>query len=351
MESGECIKLGGLNVGAGFPPLFMAEIGTFFNQDMDKAEILLNTVTKGGADLFKTEILHTTDVCLKDTGLIHTYNHAQGIHKENYRSLIERKVVPLRNYSRLFSLCRQQKMPFVASVYDLEGIAFLMSEGGAGIKISRDNVNNVPLLEGAGKTGLPVIMDVSGHHLEEVARAVRLLRESGAGGVILNHHPGRNPAPYAVHNLRILETYRRIFRLPVGLSCHFRGEEMMYLSVALGASMIEKGVFDNPDAVEQDIVSALAVTEIERVVRKIKDCWSALGDGEIRAADTRDESSWKGLIALKDIQKGDLLDTGNVSFAFPPMGISVGNWDLVRGKKALKDMKKNDVIDWNKVAL
>lgn len=345
------MKIGNLMVGKAFPPLFVAEIGTFFNQDMEKAEQLLDLAIQGGADLFKTEILHTPDVCLNDTGLVHTYNHAGGIHKEDYRALVERKVVPLEAYSKLFGLCRSKNMPFVASVYDIEGIDFLVSQGGAGIKIARDNVNNIPLLRHAGGKGLPLIIDVAGHYLDEVARAVKTVREAGDGGVILNHHPAMNPASYGVHNLKILETYARIFDLPVGLSCHFRGEQMIYLSIAMGASLIEKGVFDNPDAVEQDIVSALEISGMAKVVQKMKDCWSALGDGKIMGAKDRDESTWKGLVAKKDLQKGDILDIESLGFAWPPVGVSVGHWDLIDGKRAAMDIKKNTAIEWQMVVI
>ena len=126
---------------------------------------------------------------------------------------------------------------------------------------------------------------------------------------------------------------------------------MVYLAVALGASFIEKGVFDNPDAVEQDIVSALVVSRLARVVKKMKDCWTALGDGQIRGTENRDESTWKGLVAKKDIKKGDVLDKQSLGFAWPPVGISVENWDLVCGKKAATGIKKNSTIDWTMVNL
>lgn len=351
MKSGPLVKIGELVVGKTNPPLFVAEIGTFFNQDMDKAERLMDLSIKGGADVFKTEILHTPDICLKDTGLIHKYNHAKGVQKENYRALVERKVVPLTSYSKLFDLCRQRRMPFVASVYDLEGIDFLVAEGGAGIKIARDNINNIPLLRHAGETGLPVIMDVAGHYLDEIARAVKIVRASGNGGVILNHHPAMNPATFEAHNLRVINTYASIFNLPTGLACHFRGEQMIYLAVAMGASFIEKGIFDNPDAVEQDVVSALEISRLAGVVKKMKDCWTALGDGQITGSEERDESTWKGLVAKKDIKKGDPLDKYSLGFAWPPIGISVAHWDLVCGKKAAADIDKNTAIDWSMVSL
>lgn len=343
------VTIGNLTVGEGFPPLFMAEIGTFFNQDIDKAESLLSAAIKNGAAILKTEILHNPDICLKDTGLKTEYNHATGTRTEDYRSLIERKVVSLSDYARLFTLCRKNNYPFVASVYDVEGVDFLFEQGGAAIKIARDSINNIPLIRHSAATNLPVIFDVANHYLEEIARAVRLVLDHGKGGVIINHHPARNPAPAERHNLKIIQTYKHIFNVPVGLSCHFRGDAMIYPAIAVGASLIEKGVFDDIDAAEQDVVSALEVSKISAVVSSMEECWASLGDGLIKVEEPRDQSTWKGIVAKRDIARGEVLSGENLGFAWPPKGISVGDWDVVEGKKSSIDISKNSAIGWEMI--
>lgn len=344
----DSVQIGNCVVGESSPPIFMAEIGTFFNKDMDKAKRLLDQITRAGADLLKTEILHSPEVCLKGTGLEHKYNHASGSQVEDYRALVERKVVSLEAYAQLFDICKQRGLPFVASVYDVEGVDFLVDQGAAALKLARDNVNNIPLLRYCAKTGLPVILDAGGLFLDEVGFAVRLIEKEN-GKVIVNHHPAMNPAPFEAHNLNIISTYQKAFRIPVGLSCHFRGDEMIYLAVALGARLIEKGVFDNPYAIEQDVVSALDVRKLDGVIQKMRNCWQALGDGIPRVAEPRDVSTWKGLVAKTDINQGQVLGMENLGFAWPPVGISVSHWDIVEGRRAAKDIKKNIPVTWDLV--
>lgn len=334
-------------VGDGYPTVFVAEIGTFFNKDLELAEAYVRAAVDAGAPVLKTEILHDADVCLKGTGLRHEYRHATGVGVEDYRALIERKVVPLRDYRRLFGLCATLRVPLIATVYDVEGIDFLVEAGGAAIKIARDNINNVPLIRYAASTGRPIIFDAGLVYFDEVARAVRLAQDAGAGGVVVNHHPGANPADPEVHHMRVMQTYKEGLGIPVGLACHYRGDEILYLAVGMGANLLEKGVVDDPDRIEQDLVSAARLSDVATIVRKVNNCWKAIGRAPARHQEPRDLSVRKGLVAKRVIVEGEALGLDNVRFAWPPLGISVEYWDLLTSHRAARTIQADEVIGWS----
>ncbi|MGB0383239.1 MAG: N-acetylneuraminate synthase family protein [Ardenticatenaceae bacterium] len=349
METIKPVNIGGVLVGDGYPTVFVAEVGTFFNQDIELAKSYLRAAVEAGVPLFKTEILHDPDVCLKNTGLLHEYRHATGTQVEEYRKLIERKVVPLDGYRKLFALCHELGVPFIASVYDFVGIDFLVEVGGAGIKIPRDSVNNVPLIRYAARTGLPLIFDDGVVHFDELVRAVRLAQEEGAGGVIVNRHPGANPAPPELHNMRLMQSYKESLRIPVGLACHYRGDEILYMAVGMGVNLLEKGVVEDPDRLEQDLVSALRLSELKEVVQKVKNCWQAIGQVPVHHKEQRDLSTRKGLVAKGPIAKGEVFGPHNLRFAWPPLGISVEYWDLIIGNQAARAIDNLDPIRWSDV--
>ena len=341
------VNIGGVMVGDDFPVVFVAEIGTFFNKDIYLAIEFLEAAVEAGAQIFKTEILHTPDVCLKDTGLQTCYKHAHGETEEDYRSLIERKVIPLDDYHRLFEHCRKLCIPFISSVYNMQGVDFMVQEGGAGIKFARDNINNISLIRYAAKTGLPLIFDAGNVYFYEIARAVETARAAGSTGIIVNHHPAANPAPAKVHNLRVIQTYKKALKVPVGLACHYRGDEILYVAVGAGLNLIEKGIVDDPDKEEQDLVSAAKLSEVKNIVEKVYNCWLALGKDLPQIKEPRDYSSWKCMVANRNIRKGEKLTIENIGFAFPPNGISVEYWDIVENKKARREIMKNEVIAWS----
>ena len=59
------VKLGNVMVGDDYPPVFMAEFSTYFNQDIDLAIEYIDQAVAGGAHVIKSEVLHNVDVCLK----------------------------------------------------------------------------------------------------------------------------------------------------------------------------------------------------------------------------------------------------------------------------------------------
>jgi sialic acid synthase SpsE len=347
----EPVNLGGVMVGDEYPTVFMAEVGAFFDKDIDLALKYLHATAAAGAHVFKTEILLSPDICLRSTGVTYTYAHAQGKATEELRSIIERKVVPEAGYKRLFAECRKLNIPFVCSVFDTEGIDLLVREKGVGIKIARDNIDNIGLIRYAAATGTVLFFDAGNVTLDELALAVRIARESGAGGIIINHHPAANPAPPEVHHLRVIETYKKMFKVPIGLACHYRGNEIMYAAIGAGVNLIEKGIDADPDRIELDLVSAASLAELNNVVQKVRNCWLAMGKDTPQIREPRENIYRKCLIAKKDISKGEKLTIENLGFALPPLGIPPSFWDLIAGRQAAKDIAKNDVLSWQDIKM
>jgi len=346
----DLVNIGNVPVGDGHPTVFVAEIGSFFKQDIDRAMDFLRRTVEAGAPVFKTEILHDPDVVLKNTGLNCNFNHTGGKRSQDYRALIEERVVPLKDYERLFSACEKFNVPAIASVFDFRGVDFLKDVGGAAVKLSRNYINHEPLLRYAAESGMPVILDIGEIYLSEMMAAVELVHSVGAP-LIINHHPGANPSTALQHNLRIIETYKRVANVPVGLSCHYKGDLMLYVATALGANMLEKGVVDDPDAAEADIVSAASFRELKDMIGKVRESWEAIGDGKDRTKAERDISTRAGLVAASDLEIETVITSSDIKFAWPPKGISPDHWHLVAGSKLRKPVAAGEAITWSHFGL
>jgi sialic acid synthase SpsE len=349
MMKSPVVMLRDVPIGDGYPTVFVAETGTFFNKKIDIAIDYVDLAVEAGVKIFKTEILHDPSICLSGTGLEHEYNHANGKAVEDYRTLIERKIVSLKDYKRLFNACHERGIAIMASVYDKTGVDFVKNNEGCSIKIARNNINNTPLIRYAAKSNLPIILDMGDVYLEEIAHAVRIVREAGNDQVIVNLHPGANPASAEKHHLRTVNTIKSMFSIPVGLSCHYRGDEILYAAVGAGINLVEKGVDIDPDRVEQDLVSALPVSDLKSTVRKLELCWNALGNTYPDVKKDRDLTARAGLYAKKNIKKGTVLTEETIAWAFPPLGISVDEWDKVIGKRVKVDLNTGDVIHQNAI--
>lgn len=343
-------SIGGIPVGGNAPPLVLPDIGTFFNDDLAVAESLLRRVMDAGASIVKGEILHTAHIALDDDTLERYYDPASGMLSERYRSLIERKVVSLPQYERLFSICREAGVPFVLSVYDIEGADFARNIGACALKIASTNLVHAPLIRHVAGFGLPMLIDTGKSTLEEIARAVQWARDAGARQLVVEHSPEPPPAPLENHHLRMLQTFSSVFGVPVGLSDHHSGEEMLYAAAALGASILEKGVCPTDMAADQDVFHALPVDRLAEVIVKCGNIHRALGMGMRHLPGDRSRPVARmGLVARSDLRGGDVISLNTVDFAFPAKGIPVEEWDRVLGWRLVVDRPAGTPIAWHHV--
>lgn len=352
-------SIGPFTLSESAPPIFFAEIGGFFGQNVDLAKKLIDQVVSAGQQVpdqplvLKGEVLHSAEICLPGDTL-ETYSAKDGrIYQENYRSLIERKVLPLSTYEIIFSACRGKEIPFVLSVYDFLGAEFAHDIGAAAIKIASSNLTHLPLVRHCAKMGLPMVIDTGRSSISEVYLAVDAAKVAGCHDIIIQHSPDGHPAAPDRHNLRSLQTYQRVFGLPVGLSDHHVGVEMLFMAIALGSSVLEKGVYFNPEDLDIDISHTMDIKDLSTVLRTVFQCWQALGNP---LRDLREPihgvlgtSQRQCLVAKRALVPGEKLDLELVSFAFPKRGIGVEYWDLVQGWVLRESIMAGEPICWRHI--
>ncbi|WP_033068648.1 N-acetylneuraminate synthase family protein [Thalassospira australica] len=342
-----------------YPPVFLAEIGGFFGQDVGLAADMIRQIVEVGHSvaeqpmILKTEILHDPEICLLGDTL-ETYASKDGrVYQENYRSLIERKVLPLDHYAKLLGICSDAGAPFIVSVYDFKGADFAVEMGASSLKIASANLVHIPLIRHCASKDLPLIVDTGRSTITEVKRAIHVAREAGCQDLVVEHSPDGHPALPSAHNLNILQTYKNVLGLPVGLSDHHVGIEMLYAAIALGASVLEKGVHVAPDDLDIDISHTMDINDLPQVLRSVKDVWLALGEGERDLKKPIEgvigTSQRQCLVAAKDIVEEEKISFETVRFAFPCKGIPVQEWDRVVGKKLVRKVRAGQPLQWDDV--
>ena len=144
--------------------------------------------------------------------------------------------------------------------------------------------------------------------------------------------------------LRILETYKNTFELHTGLSDHFIGNEMLYMSIALDAKILEKGMYIDTRELEHDISFTSEISELDKILKNIYNCWLAMGKPLRNIKDkiygNKGTSQRHCIVAGKNLNVGDSITKSNVYFAFPSRGISVEYFYLISKWKLNKAKKK-----------
>lgn len=340
--------LGAHRVTQGGAPLFLPDIGTFFNQDEGLALEMVDRLAEAGVAVVKGEVLHDPDICLDD-GTPIRYPDRQGVMREEpYRRLIERKVVPLAAYERIFRHARDRGIGIVLSIYDLTGLRFALDLGVDGLKVATSNIVHQPLITAMAATGLPLLIDTGDSSLEEIDRAISWARAAGGEKLLVEHSPYPPPAGPERHDLRFMVTLGRSLGLPFGLSDHHGGEEMLYAATALGASLLEKGVCPDDLDGEQDVAHALPIGQVARVLRSCDTIHAALGR-EYRPLDRNRprKLSRMGLVAARDLAPDEPISLETVRFAFPAHGVGVEEWEEAVGRSLAHPVAAGQPVGWH----
>ena len=331
--------------------LFLPDIGTYFNQDMGQAHALVDGLAEAGCRWLKGEILHDPSVALELDFPERYWDRSSGrFVEENYRRLIERKVVPLEAYAELFDHVRERGMRLCLSVYDFEGLEFALSQNVDILKIASSNITHQPLIELIARTNRPVIIDTGHSTLEEIARAINWVEDANeAADVLIEHSPPGPPAPVAQHNLRFMQTLASAFDRPVGLSDHHESALMLPVALAMGAKVVEKGVCPDDDRVDQDVAHALPLSQVADVLRKLKAVYDALGSGQRHLPREREKyRSRMGVVAARLLQAGECITLDDVYFAFPVVegGIGTEFWSLIEGSRLRQSVDADVPLRW-----
>lgn len=327
---------------------FLPDIGTFFNQDTGLAFRMIDQLADAGVQCIKGEVLHDASVCLNVGTQEKFYESVSGTtYFEDYYDLISRKVISLNDYAKLFSYCQKKNLQIALSVYDFEGVRFAEGLNAKYIKISSSNITHKPLIQAVCKTKSILLLDTGHATTEEIARAINWIGDAGKSHFIVQHSPPAPPAAIQEHNLKYMVNLGAIFGCQYSLSDHHNGNEMLLAAVALGASVVEKGVCPDNGKIDQDVNHAIKISEVGGILRAIENISAALGSGVRQLHRDRPKyMSRMGLVLKRQVGKGHILETRDLDFAFPVVGIPVEYFDLIIGRKLGVDKPAGLPLYW-----
>lgn len=350
MQERPRIVIGGIALGEAEPPHVLADIDVYFKRDIGKALALVDAVAAAGCRFLKAAVLSRPELCLRTEERVAYFDHRAGrMVEEPHHAVIARHFTPLGVIAEALQRGRARGLMPILSVYDAEGIAFALREGAAAIKIPSSNIVHELLIARAARTGLPLIVDTGRSTLAEIDRAVGWARDNGAGGrLLVEHSPAGPPAGPSAAHLRMLPFIRDRYGVPVGLSDHAVDAAMLPIAVALGASVIEKGLVDDAEEPDIDVGHALPVSALADAVRTCREAWDALGQApRPEPAGARRALDRMGMVAARDLAAGERISEDTVDFAFPTLGIPAEHWSAVKGRRLEEAVKAGTPIAWD----
>lgn len=347
----EIVTVGGREIGLGRPVFIVVELGVCHEQNVGLAKHFIRRAREAGADAVKVESFQADDFAF-DRDLTHTYGVLGGERTENYYRMLKRLELSYDDYRELKRTADAEGILFFSTVHNPKNADIMQDMGVCAFKIASSDVTNLPLIRDLAGRGLPVFMDTGGAYLGEIERAVREFESRGFADLALMHNPLGYPAPLEKTDLRMIPALAGALGLPVGLSCHTPGFDMVVAAVALGACAVEKPVSRDRSLPSPEHVFSFLDSETETFVAKVRDTETALGEARRRAVpDTAySRKTRRGTYAARDLAAGEALDAEKVVFGRPLKGIPVELADAVLGRTLKRPKARLEPIGWEDLA-
>lgn len=325
----------------------IAEAGVNHNGSIDIAKRLIDVAAEAEVDAVKFQSFKSENIVTKVASRADYQIENEG---GNYTQFQMLKNLELSEDDHIIlkEYCCDKGIVFMSSPFDLDSIELLEKLNVEIYKIPSSEIENVPYLKKIGSLKKKIILSTGMSNLEEVSFAIETLKSQGANNITLLHCTSSYPALYNEVNLKAMITLKKKFNVNVGYSDHTMGNEVAIAAVALGASVIEKHFTLDRKMSGPDHVASLEPNELSLLVKQIRNIEKSLGDGNKEATISEKKvkiAARKSLVALKDINEGELFTQENLCIKRPGIGGSPKKWETIIGTKSKRSYKKDELIE------
>ncbi len=344
------MRIGSREVGAGVPPLVVAELSGNHNGSLERALALVDAAAEAGAHAVKLQT-YTPDTMTLDLA-------APGFVIEDPASLwygrtlydvYREAATPWEWHAPLFARAGARGVACWSTPFDETAIALLEPFDPPAYKIASFELIDLPLIAAVAATGKPVIMSTGMATLDEIEEAVGTARDGGAAGVVLLQCTSSYPASPDESNIATIPDLRRRFGCEAGLSDHTAGIGVSVAAVAFGASLIERHLTLARADGGIDAAFSLEPAELAALVVESERAWR--GRGTVRygpAASERASLQFRrSLYVTADVRAGETLTAENVRAIRPGFGLPPKHLRSVLGRRARHDLARGTALGWD----
>jgi len=340
------IKRGYKLIGDGKPCFIIAEAGVNHNGDIAIAKKLIDAAKDAGADAIKFQTFITENL-VTSKGKKASYQH-RSKEKTQY-AMLKKLELNFDDFHTLKKYCDKKNIEFISTPYDTQSVNFLDNIEVFRFKISSADIVNKPLIESVAKTKKQVILSTGMATLGEIERTLKVITDLGNFDIVLLHCTTSYPAPYNQVNLKVMETLKNAFDLPIGYSDHTLGIEIPIMAASCGAKVIEKHLTLDSSMEGPDHFASLEPQQYKDMVISIRHIEKAFGEKRKEITENEKQNIFymrRSMHASKGIKKGSSIKQEHIKLVRPFDGIEPWSLDNILGKKVKVEIKKDDPIKW-----
>jgi pseudaminic acid synthase len=324
----------------------IAELSANHAGSIDTAIETIRAAKRAGADAIKLQT-YTADTLTLNVNrgdfLIQSGSIWDG---RTYYDLYQEAYTPWEWHPKLFEVAKEEGLICFSSPFDRTAVDFLEELNAPIYKIASFEITDIPLIRYVASKGKPIILSTGIAEYDDIALAIRTCREAGNDDITVLKCTSSYPAPIEEANLLMIRKFAEDFGVKVGLSDHTLGITVPIISVAMGATVIEKHFILDRSVGGPDASFSLDEQEFTSMVSAVREAEKAIGKQtySLTQKQAAGKAFSRSLYVAEDIKAGDIVNEKNIRSVRPGFSLHPKYFDSLQGKIAIRDLQKGDRI-------
>ena len=317
---------------------------------IQKAKKMIKLAKRGGADAVKFQTYKAEKLASK----VSPAYWSKDKEKTKSQFLLFKKFDKFGydEYYKLYQFSKKLKIDFLSTPFDIESVNSLKKIVKF-FKVASADINNYPLLKQIGKTGKPVLISTGASKINEIQKAVNILKRYGAIDISIMHCILNYPTKNQDANLGMIVDLKKIFKKQViGYSDHTipdKGMTSLKYAYFLGAEIFEKHFTFDKNKTGNDHYHSMDYKDVKIFKKFYKEFKIKFGISKKKPIKNELKSikfARRSIYSFKKIFKGEKIKNHHIIAKRPGTGISPMMWNKVVGKIAKKDISEDKKIEW-----
>jgi N-acetylneuraminate synthase len=341
------IKILDRDIGDGFPPVVIAEIGINHGGSLEVALEMATAAIDAGAEIVKHQTHVVSDEMSEDARNVIPANDSRSIFE-----IMESCALSEDDEWKLYQHVKKRGAKFISTPFSRAAADRLAEFDVPAFKIGSGECNNYPLIEHVARFGKPVIVSTGMNSIESIGPTVDILRKMSVPYALLQC-TNVYPTPPEYVRLGGISELREAFQdAVIGLSDHSESIYPCLGAVAYGASILERHFTDRRSRKGPDIKCSMNPEELGNLIdgANIIFLANSKGKGPIELEGPTIAFAFASVVAIRNIKAGDKLTRDNIWVKRPGGGDFLAkDFEALVGATALMDIedgrqiKKTDV--------
>lgn len=343
--------IGSRPIGRDHPVFVIAELSGNHGGDLGRALAIIDAAAEAGVDAIKLQTYTPDSLTIDLTNPPFVVPPGSPWAGRTLYDLYREAMTPWEWTGALFERAAGHGLLAFSTPFDRDAVRFLEELDPPAHKVASFELPDHELLRAVGSTGRPVILSTGLATEPEIDDAVQVLREAGAGDLILLRCNSAYPASPDEMDLAAIPVMRERWSVEVGLSDHTLSDTSAIVAVGLGATVLEKHLTLHRADGGPDASFSLEPAELGRLVTSVREAQRVVGHARFgpSASEEASVAFRRSLFFVRDVAAGQPIAADDIRAIRPGNGLAPKHLPELIGRRVRVDVARGTPVSWEQV--